>query len=53
VRYEIGLFKSGHDRPAAQGHFVHVFVSRATMTPVPIPDPIRAALKRLLANGDG
>jgi acyl-CoA thioester hydrolase len=52
VRYEIGLFKTGHDRPAAQGHFVHVFVDRATMTPVPIPGPLRQALEGLLASGD-
>ena len=26
VRYEIGLFRQGEDKPAAQGHFVHVFV---------------------------
>ncbi len=53
VRYEIGLFKAGHDRPAAQGHFVHVFVDRATMTPVPIPGPLRQALEGLLASGEG
>jgi acyl-CoA thioester hydrolase len=52
VRYEIGLFKAGHDRPAAQGHFVHVFVARATMTPVPIPEPIRQALERLRVAGE-
>ena len=47
VRYEIGLFKAGAETPAAEGHFVHVFVERATMTPVAIPAPIRAALARL------
>jgi acyl-CoA thioester hydrolase len=47
VRYEIGLFRSGAETPAAEGHFVHVFVERAAMTPVPIPDPLRAALARL------
>ncbi|MDH3597601.1 MAG: acyl-CoA thioesterase [Rhodospirillales bacterium] len=48
VRYEIGLFKEGADQPAAEGHFVHVFVDRASMTPVAIPEGIRAALERLL-----
>jgi len=48
VRYEIGLFKGGAETPAAEGHFVHVFVARAAMTPVPIPAEIRAALERLL-----
>ncbi len=49
VRYEIGLFKAGADVPAAEGHFVHVFVDRATMTPVAIPEAIRTALERLKA----
>ena len=48
VRYEIGLFKAGAEAPAAEGHFVHVFVERATMTPVAIPEGIRAALERLV-----
>ncbi len=48
VRYEIGLFKEGADQPAAEGHFVHVFVERASMTPVAIPEAIRAALEKLV-----
>lgn len=47
VTYLIGLFKQGAEAPAALGHFVHVFVDRGTQRPVPIPDPIRAALERL------
>lgn len=47
VRYEIGLFKPGGEAAAAVGHFVHVFVGRADMRPVPIPGPIREALARL------
>lgn len=47
VRYEIGLFKQGEERCAATGHFVHVFVERASMRPVPIPAPLRACLERL------
>jgi len=47
VRYEIGLFKAGHDRLAAQGHFVHVFVDRESRAPAPIPEGIRAALERI------
>ncbi len=47
ARYEIGLFKEGEDEAAAQGHFVHVFVERAAMTPVPIPAAIRAALEKI------
>ncbi|MCB1548912.1 MAG: acyl-CoA thioesterase [Hyphomicrobiaceae bacterium] len=47
VRYEIGLFGQGDDTARAEGHFVHVFVDRSTQRPVPIPDPIRAALARI------
>lgn len=47
VRYEIGLFRHGEDKPAAQGHFVHVFVDRARNKPTAIPDAIRQALQRL------
>ena len=50
VRYEIGLFKSGEQSAAAIGHFVHVFVGRADMRPVPIPGSIRDALTRILSN---
>jgi len=48
VRYEIGLFRTGSDKPAATGHFVHVFVDRVSQKPVPIPARIREALARLL-----
>lgn len=47
ARYEIGLFRQGEDEIAAHGYFVHVFVTRDTHKPVPIPDPIRAALQRI------
>lgn len=48
VRYEVGLFTAGETAAAAEGHFVHVFVERASQRPAPIPPPIRAALERLL-----
>ena len=48
VRYEIGLFKAGREEAAAEGHFVHVFVERAGMSPVEIPGDIRVALERLM-----
>ena len=47
VRYGIGIFKVGESRPAAYGHFVHVFVDRAANRSVPIPATIRAALERI------
>lgn len=48
VRYEVGLFGADEEQARAEGHLVHVFVDRATNTPVPIPDGIRAALERLV-----
>jgi acyl-CoA thioester hydrolase len=47
VRYEIALFRRGDEAAAASGHFVHVFVDRATRAPTRIPEPIRGALAAL------
>lgn len=47
VTYEIGLFVEGRESPVAFGHFVHVFVARAGMTPVAMPAPIRSLLESL------
>ena len=49
VRYEIGLFRQGDADPAAEGHFVHVFVDRSTRRPTPLPLPLREALTRMVA----
>jgi acyl-CoA thioester hydrolase len=48
VRYEIGLFRNEEDLACAQGHFVHVYVERATGKPVALPDKLVAVLKPLL-----
>jgi len=59
VRYEVGLFAEftddtgrddtrDEDPCRAEGHFVHVFVDRATRVPTPIPEPLRSALAALL-----
>lgn len=48
VRYEVGLFGKGEPTSAAGGHFVHVYVDRATRRPVDLPAPLRAALQPLL-----
>ena len=48
VRYEVGLFRNDEDIAAAQGHFVHVYVDRATRRPVPLPQPLRQALEALV-----
>jgi acyl-CoA thioester hydrolase len=47
VRYRIGIFKAGAAQAAAQGHFVHVYVDRATQRSVEIPPSTREALKQL------
>lgn len=47
VRYEIALFRNEDATPAAVGHFVHVYVERASNRAVPIPDSTRQALAAL------
>jgi len=47
VRYEIGIFRGDDGAASAEGHFVHVYVDRATMRPVPIPDHVRAEMEQL------
>jgi acyl-CoA thioester hydrolase len=49
VRYEIGLFRNEQEEASAEGHFVHVFVERASQRPVAIPERIRAALEGVRA----
>jgi acyl-CoA thioester hydrolase len=49
VRYEIGVFRNDEHTAAAEGHFVHVFVERATMRPVAMPDAARHALSEIAA----
>jgi len=48
VRYEVALFPEGEPDAAADGHFVHVWVERATWRPTPVPAGIRAALAPLV-----
>jgi acyl-CoA thioester hydrolase len=47
VRYEVGLFAQGAPQTAAKGHFVHVYVDRATRRPAPLPPALRVVLERL------
>ena len=49
VRYEIGVFADGEPAASAQGHFVHVYVDRATRRPTTLPAPLRAALESIQA----
>jgi acyl-CoA thioester hydrolase len=48
VRYEIGLFADGEPLTAARGHFIHVYVDRATRRPTALPPALRQALQGLL-----
>ena len=48
VRYELAIFKKGDETPAAEGHFVHVYVDRETRRPTPLPDSFRSALIKIL-----
>ena len=45
VRYEVGIFRGEEETAAAEGHFVHVYVDRATRRPAPLPPALRAALE--------
>lgn len=47
VRYEIGLFAGDAQEPAAQGHFVHVYVDRKTRRPTSLPKDFRALLETI------
>jgi acyl-CoA thioester hydrolase len=47
VRYEVGVFREDEEEVAAQGHFVHVYVSRDTRRPVAIPDNMRTLLQSI------
>ena len=47
VRYELAIFKAGEEAPAAEGHFVHVYVDRETRRPAPLPAAFRAELEKI------
>ncbi|MFC2951926.1 acyl-CoA thioesterase [Marinicaulis aureus] len=49
VRYELAIFKQGDDAPAAEGHFVHVYVDRETRRPASLPADLRSALEKIVA----
>jgi acyl-CoA thioester hydrolase len=48
VRYEVGIFRGDEPAACAQGHFVHVYVDRASNKPVPLPEALKKALKPLV-----
>jgi acyl-CoA thioester hydrolase len=47
VRYEVGLFAQGEPLTAARGHFIHVYVDKASRRPVPLPARLREVLETL------
>ena len=47
VTYGIAIFTVDDDVAAAHGHFVHVFVDRASRIATPIPPALRAALQSI------
>lgn len=46
VRYEIGVFRQGEGEICAAGHFVHVYVDRASGATTPIPPKARDLLAK-------
>ena len=47
VHYSIGLFKNDEQTACASGHFVHVYVNRASRRPVSIPNQFLQVLRTL------
>ena len=47
VRYRVGAFKAGAPLASAQGHFVHVYVERASQSATPIPQALRRQMESL------
>ena len=47
LRFEIGIFAAGAAETAARGHFVHVYVDRASRRPVPLPARLLALAREL------
>ncbi|WP_428407905.1 acyl-CoA thioesterase [Hyphococcus sp.] len=47
VRYELAIFKQDEDAPAAEGHFIHVYVDRRTRRPASLPETLHNALVRI------
>ena len=47
VTYQLGVFRAGGEEAAAQGRFVHVYVTRADQRPVAIPEAVLRVLEGL------
>ncbi|WP_372623714.1 acyl-CoA thioesterase [Falsiroseomonas sp.] len=54
IRYGIAIFREDEEVASADGHFVHVYVDRATQTrPTPLPDALRKAAAALVVTPAG
>ncbi len=47
VRYEVGLFVQGEPLTAAKGHFIHVYVDKASRRPTALPAQLKSVLEAL------
>jgi acyl-CoA thioester hydrolase len=47
VTYRLGIFPRGAEAAAAEGHFTHVYVDRASRRPVGLPAPWRTRLEAI------
>lgn len=52
VEYGIAIFKEGEEQAVADGHFVHVFVDKASNRSVAIPKTIKAALEKITVEAE-
>ena len=54
IRYGIAVFREDDEAASAEGHFVHVYVDRATQTkPTPLPAALREAAAALVVPAPG
>jgi acyl-CoA thioester hydrolase len=54
IRYGIAIFREDEDVASADGHFVHVYVDRATLLrPTPLPERLREAASALVVPDGG
>lgn len=52
LRFGIAIFREDDEMASAEGHFVHVYVDRATQTrPTPLPERLREAAAALVVPG--
>jgi acyl-CoA thioester hydrolase len=47
VRYEVGIFVQGEPMTAAKGHFIHVYVDKASRRPTALPGKLKSVLEAL------